>query len=60
MGKICASLHMCYTIDGREIIFDMANVFANKKTFKEAFQTRVEQIYGIKSKKAHHIEDILH
>ena len=26
----------------------MANVFANKKTFKETFQTRVEQIYGIK------------
>ena len=26
----------------------MANVFANKKVFKEAFQTRVEQIYGIK------------
>lgn len=26
----------------------MANVFANKKVFKETFQTRVEQIYGIK------------
>ena len=26
----------------------MANVFANKDVFKEAFQTRVEQIYGVK------------
>ena len=26
----------------------MANVFTNKDVFKEAFQTRVEQIYGVK------------
>ncbi len=38
---------MCYIImEGSHLA--MANVFANKKTFKETFQTRVEQIYGIK------------
>lgn len=33
-------------MEGRYLL--MANVFANKKVFKETFQTRVEQIYGIK------------
>ena len=33
-------------MEGRYLL--MANVFANKDVFKEAFQTRVEQIYGVK------------
>ncbi len=33
-------------MEGRFIL--MANVFANKDVFKDTFQTRVEQIYGVK------------
>ena len=45
-------------MEGRYLL--MTNVFVDKNVFKEAFQTRVEQIYGIKFEESTHIKDILH